>query len=155
VHPPGILLSDVRGKLHARGERMTRPREAVLRVLAADPRHLSAEEIVAAVAERDPAVHRASVYRTLDALGALGVVQHVHLSHGATTYHLVDDAQEHLHLQCVECGSIIDAPPGLLHEVAAELDKVYAFALDLGHVALSGRCAGCREPGPGAGPAGC
>jgi Fur family transcriptional regulator, ferric uptake regulator len=140
-------MSEVRVKLHARGERMTRPREVVLQVLAADPRHLSAEEVVVAVAERDPAVHRASVYRTLDALGALGVVQHVHLGHGATTYHLVDDAQEHLHLQCVGCGSITDAPPSLLRGVAADLDRTYAFALDLGHIALSGRCADCHEAG--------
>jgi Fur family transcriptional regulator, ferric uptake regulator len=142
-----VLMSDVRARLHDRGERMTRPRRAVLGVLVEDPEHLSAEEIVAAVAERDSSVHRATVYRTLEALGSLGVVQHVHLSHRATTYHLVTDDQDHLHLQCLDCGSITDAPSSLLGGVAAELDEKYAFALDLGHVALSGRCADCREAG--------
>jgi len=140
------LIDDVRALLHARGERMTRPRQAVLAVLARDPRrHLSAEQIVAAVAERDRSVHRASVYRNLEALADLGVVQHVHLSHGATAYHLVADGQDHPHLQCASCLTITDVPPDLLLGVATEVDDTYAFALDLGHVALSGRCSSCRR----------
>jgi Fur family ferric uptake transcriptional regulator len=143
--PAPSLLSEVRVKLHARGERMTRPRQAVLRVLAEDPRHLSAEEIVAAVARRDPSVHRASVYRTLEALAHLGVVQHVHLSHSATAYHLVTDHRDHLHLQCTSCGNITDVPTNLLRSTAEKLDETYHFALDLGHVALSGQCGNCRH----------
>lgn len=133
--------------LHARGERMTRPRRRVLEVLAEDPRHLSAEEIVTAVARRDPSVHRASVYRTLEALADLGVVQHVHLSHGATAHHLVTENRDHLHLQCSACGDITDVPPNLLLEVATQLNEKYAFALDLGHIALSGKCSSCRQLG--------
>lgn len=143
--PSAAFLSDIRGRLNARGERMTRPRQAVLGVLADDRRHLSAEEIVAVVADRDPSVHRASVYRTLEALTHLGVVQHVHLSHGPTVYHLVDGDAGHLHLQCTSCGGISDAPSVLLRQVAAELDHTYDFTLDLGHVALSGLCPTCRS----------
>ncbi len=143
--PASSLLGEVRAKLHARGERMTRPRQAVLGVLAEDPRHLSAEEIVAAVARQDPSVHRASVYRTLEALASLGVVQHVHLSHSATAYHLVTDHQDHLHLQCTLCGNITDVPTNLLRGAARQLNETYDFALDLGHVALSGQCRTCRR----------
>jgi Fur family ferric uptake transcriptional regulator len=141
---PSSLMLAVRSLLHARGERMTRPRQAVLEVLAADRGHLSAEEVVAAVAARDSAVHRASVYRTLDALTQLGVVQHVHLGHGATAYHLLADERDHVHLQCAGCHAIVDVPLLVLSDVADELDAEYGFALDLGHVALSGRCRACR-----------
>lgn len=142
--PTSPLMADVRAKLNARGERMTRPRQAVLAVLAEDRRHLSAEEVVVAVAHRDPAVHRASVYRTLDALADLGVVQHVHLSHGATAYHLVTEDRNHLHLQCTSCRSIADVPLTALFSAAAELDEEYGFAVNVGHVALSGTCSACR-----------
>jgi Fur family ferric uptake transcriptional regulator len=142
--PSAVFLSEIRNRLHARGERMTRPRQAVLGVLADDRGHLSAEEIVAVVAERDSSVHRASVYRTLEALTHLGVVQHVHVSHGPTVYHLVDGDSGHLHLQCTSCGDISDAPSTLLLGVAGELDQAYDFTLDLGHVALSGLCSTCR-----------
>ncbi len=135
---------EVRAKLHARGGRMTRPREAVLGVLAQDGRHLSAEEIVTAVAARDEAVHRTSVYRTLEALTGLGVVQHVHLSHGSTAYHLVQDDRDHLHLQCASCRAIQDVPLDVLLDAAGSIERAYGFRVDVGHVALSGWCTSCR-----------
>lgn len=144
----GLSLA-VRSKLHARGGRMTRPREAVLGVLAQDGRHLSAEEIVTAVAARDAAVHRTSVYRTLDALTHLGVVQHVHLSHGSTAYHLVADERDHLHLQCSACRSIQDVPLAAMIDAAGSIEQAYGFRVDVGHVALSGWCAACRAAGLG------
>lgn len=143
--PSASFLNEIRDRLNARGERMSRPRQAVLGVLADDRRHLCAEEIVAVVAERDSSVHRASVYRTLEALTHLGVVQHVHVSHGPTVYHLVDGDHGPLHLQCTSCGDISDAPSTLLLGVAGELDPTYDFILDLGHVALSGLCSACRR----------
>lgn len=130
--------------LNARGERMTRPRQAVLGVLVDDRSHLSAEAIVTAVAQRDASVHRASVYRTLNALVDLGIVQHVHLSHGATAYHLAEQDRNHLHLQCTACRSIADVPLNTMVEAAAEIDREYGFAVDVGHVALSGTCEACR-----------
>jgi len=97
---------------------------------------------VSAVAERDPGVHRASVYRTLETLSGLGVVQHVHVGHGTTAYHLAGD-EAHLHAQCGRCGAVIDLPASLLDEVAARVHREHGFRLDPSHVALSGTCERC------------
>lgn len=123
---------------------MTGPRRAVITALARRGGHSSAEEVVAAVAGVDASVHRASVYRTLDALSALGVVQHVHVGHGGTAYHLVAELGPHLHAQCRACGAVYDLPLDLLDDVAAILERRYAFVLDAGHIALSGTCRHCR-----------
>lgn len=123
---------------------MTGPRRAVLSVLAGHDGHLGAEEIVEAVAAVDPAVHRASVYRALEALSSLGVVQHVHVGHGGTAYHLLEP-QEHLHAQCRRCAAIIDLPADLLDDVSDALETAYAFVLEPGHVALSGLCRHCAD----------
>lgn len=139
----GDVLAEVAGLLRARGERMTGPRRAVLSVLARQTDHVSADALVTLVAEQDPGVHRASVYRTLDALSDLGVVQHVHVGHGATTYHLVRPDDRHLHAHCRVCGSVRDLPSDLLDDVAAALARKYGFVLDAGHVALSGTCRRC------------
>lgn len=128
--------------LRARGDRMTAPRRAVLTVLATQEEHLTADQVVSAVSARDPAVHRASVYRTLDTLTALGVVQHVHVGHGTTTYQLAV-GEPHLHAQCQQCGTVLDLPATLLDGVAARLLDDHGFTLDGAHVALSGRCAQC------------
>jgi Fe2+ or Zn2+ uptake regulation protein len=121
---------------------MTGPRRAVLSALAAQHEHLTADQVVTSVAERDPGVHRASVYRTLETLSALGVVQHVHVGHGTTTYHLAGD-EAHLHAQCGRCGAVIDLPASLLDDVAALVRSQHGFQLDPSHVALSGTCARC------------
>lgn len=136
-------MDSVAALLRAKGERMTAPRRAVLAALSGSAGHLSLEEVVAAVADTAPSVHRASVYRTLVALSDLGVVQHVHLGHGATAYHLVGADGPHLHAQCRRCGAIQDLPNDLLSEVARRMGATHSFELDATHVALSGLCAEC------------
>ncbi|GAA4353418.1 Fur family transcriptional regulator [Angustibacter luteus] len=130
--------------LRARGDRMTGPRRVVITALAARRAHLTADQVVSAVAEQDASVHRASVYRTLETLSQLGVVQHVHVGHGTTTYHLAG-TEAHLHAQCESCGTVLDLSGALLDEVAAQVLAEHGFALDPSHVALSGSCADCRE----------
>ena len=65
---------------------------------------------MAAVARLDPRVHRASVYRALDVLRDLGVLEHVHLGHGGTVHHLVAEPEAHGHGQCHRCGALVDLP---------------------------------------------
>jgi Fe2+ or Zn2+ uptake regulation protein len=147
VNEGSALLDAVAALLRSKGERMTAPRRAVLTALSSSSGHLSMEEVVAAVAESAPSVHRASVYRTLVALSELGVVQHVHLGHGATAYHLTGAEGPHLHAQCRRCGAIQDLPNDLLSEVARRMGAVHGFELDATHVALSGLCAECAAAG--------
>lgn len=139
------VLADVADRLRADGERMTRPRRAVLTALAAQHTHVTVDALVEAVAAVDARVHRASVYRTLDTLTALGVVQHIHLGHGPTAYHLVGAGGEHLHAQCRSCGAIVDLPPELLDDVTARVRDRTGFVLDATHVAMSGQCAACAQ----------
>jgi Fur family transcriptional regulator, ferric uptake regulator len=135
--------------LRSRGDRMTGPRRAVITALAGrqGSAHLTPEQVVLAVAQVDPTVHRASVYRALEVLSSLSVVQHVHLGHGTTAYHLAAP-HEHLHAHCVVCGRVIDLPATLLDDVARQVADQHGFVLDPSHVALSGTCASCRTDPP-------
>jgi Fur family ferric uptake transcriptional regulator len=139
------MIDVVTARLRARGERMTGPRRAVVSALAAQTSHVTAEELVGVVAAVDPRVHRASVYRSLEALTALGVVQHIHVGHGPTAYHLVGAIGVHPHAQCRTCGTLVDLPAGLLDDVAARLRAETGFTLDATHMALSGQCATCAQ----------
>ncbi len=128
--------------LRRHGERVTEPRRAVLKALCSLPDHPTAEEVVAAVESSPADVHRATVYRTLETLRALGIVTHVHVGHGGTAYHLTE--APHLHAQCHTCAAVVDVPDDVLDEVRATLLDVAGFELDPSHVALSGLCASCR-----------
>jgi Fur family ferric uptake transcriptional regulator len=117
----------------------------VLEVIGETSDHLSADEIAVAVADRASDVHRATVFRTLERLVSLGIVAHVHLPHGATTYHLREPHERmHLHLLCRSCGEVFDVEAGLLDDVKARVVASSGFELEPDHTALSGHCADCR-----------
>lgn len=142
--------------LRAAGERVTPARYAVLRVLdAADlsDEHLTAEQIGTRVAEAEPSVHRATVYRCLTSLVESGVVSHVHLGGSAAVYHLAGERLTaatgvgHAHVQCSSCGRVIDVPHDTLEPVAARLRDELGFELDTTHAALLGTCRDCTREG--------
>ena len=126
------------------GGRVTTARRAVLSALLEEARrHVSAEELAAAVHAQDPAVHLSTVYRTLDALEQLGVVTHVHLGHGRAIYHLTDEL--HHHAVCEACGDVLQLPDSIFGDVSTTLRDSWGFALDAHHFALVGRCEACAR----------
>jgi Fur family ferric uptake transcriptional regulator len=134
--------------LRARGDRVTASRRAVVEALVSGDHHVTAEDIVTQVAERgggDADAHRATVYRTLDRLQELGVVRHVHLGHGPSTYHLDghDGGDPHHHAVCSSCGRVVEIPMEALDDLAARLRSSHGFELAPQHFALTGRCAAC------------
>ncbi|MFV0524115.1 MAG: Fur family transcriptional regulator [Acidimicrobiales bacterium] len=138
----------VREQLRALGQRWTPARAAVLDVIGSTDAHLSADQISHAVSEHLPDVHRATVFRVLDRMVELGVIAHVHLPHGATTYHLrTHNDPMHLHVRCRTCERVFDVDPDVLDDAARDLADSIGFQLDADHVALSGRCQDCStEP---------
>jgi Fur family ferric uptake transcriptional regulator len=133
-------------RLRERGERVTPARLAVVEVLAGTEEHLSAEQIGERAEELRPGIHRATVYRALDALGELGLVTHVHLGRAGTTYHLAGDLVPlHLHLRCSECGTVVDVAGDILEPVRRKLQRELGFQLVPEQVALIGLCAECAR----------
>ena len=133
-------------RLRQQDHRITVARRAVIETLARQDGHPNAVEISAEVERRYPGVHLATVYRTLDVLTVLGVVTHVHMSHGAAAYHLTGtgSGKEHLHAQCRICGRVFDLPANMLDQIRGRLATDNDFDLDPNHVALSGACRGCK-----------
>jgi len=105
--------------------------------------HATPEQICTQVQQAAPAVNITTIYRSLDLLERIGLVRHTHLGHGAPTYS--EQEHQHLHLVCHSCGRVTESPTDLMDGLAARLLAESDFALDPSHVALSGRCGGCRE----------
>lgn len=130
-------------RLRAEGGRVTTARRAVLAALLEPPGgHLTAEDLAARVQDLHPDVHLSTIYRTLESLEEVGLVSHVHLGHGPSTYHLTD--RPHHHAVCRVCGAVFELPEGTLDSVDRRLRHEYDFALEVQHFALVGRCAACR-----------
>jgi Fur family ferric uptake transcriptional regulator len=140
----GTATEGILALLRAAGGRVTSTRRATIEVLVAGGahRHLSAEEIADEVRARLPDVAESTIYRTLTALEELGVVTHVHLGHGPSTFHLA--GQAHHHLVCRLCGAVIEVPSYEFTAMSRRLRDVYGFSVSEEHFAISGECPTCR-----------
>jgi Fur family ferric uptake transcriptional regulator len=130
-------------ELRARGYRLTPQRQLVLEAVG-ELGHATPEEIVAAVRRTATGVNISTVYRTLELLEELGLVQHTHLGHGAPTYSVASD-DEHVHLVCRDCGAVDEVDSAVVEDVVRRLSAERGFSVDVGHFAVFGRCKGCTS----------
>ena len=134
--PVGPAADDLADRLRSRGLRVTPQRGQVLDAVRALG-HATPEQICESV----PGVDVTTVYRTLELLEELGLVRHAHLGHGAPSYRPAED--EHIHIVCHSCGSVVDAEPQLVDQLAADLERERGFVVDRAHFTVFGRCQGC------------
>jgi Fur family transcriptional regulator, ferric uptake regulator len=135
-------VESIVSQLASAGRRRTAPRQAIVETLVRSGGHVTADEVAAEVQERFPSVNISTVYRTLETLEELGVIDHVHLGHGRAVYHLV--AEEHQHLVCESCESVEELPLAKLRPLIKAIERDHGFQVDRRHFAIVGLCRRCR-----------
>jgi Fur family ferric uptake transcriptional regulator len=137
-HHAPASAPDLATALRTRGLRLTAQRRQVLDAVRRLG-HATPEQISEAVHDVDVT----TVYRNLELLEELGLVRHAHLGHGAPAYRPAED--DHVHVVCHACGSVVDAPGDLVDALEQRLHDERGFALDRSHFTVFGRCANCDE----------
>jgi Fe2+ or Zn2+ uptake regulation protein len=129
--------------LHDRGQRVTPQRLVINRALRELDRHVTAEEVLAAVADRLPNVSLPTVYSTLDLFEELGLVHRIGVSQGALLY---DPRPEpHDHMVCDNCGKVEDLQAGVELDRALFRAKRGGFRPRRAEVRINGLCADCAR----------
>ncbi len=127
------------------GHRSGGARRAVIESLAAQDCCRSAQEIFDQLRDEGRAVGIASVYRVLDLLVSLGLVQRLDLGGGVARYEpAMPGGEHHHHVVCVDCG---DVRPFEDRALEAALEGAAARAsleVDGHDVVLWGRCEDCQ-----------
>lgn len=139
----GLRVTETLALLAERGMRRTAARQAILEALFAAGGHVTADDLASLVQKRFPSVDVSTVYRTIDVLEELGVVDHVHLAHSPAVYHLAED--DHQHLVCEHCGRIEELPAERLRPFLRMLKGEFGFEVPRRHFAIVGICASCTE----------
>jgi Fur family ferric uptake transcriptional regulator len=140
------------GRFVAGGYRPTLARQAILQVIAKTPGLLSAQEIFPSVRKIYPRVGLATVYRTLDILTRMGVLNRFDFGDGQSRYELItgDNADHHHHLICVGCGRIIDCSDfdekeyRFIEKLEKELAERHNFRINSHQIHFYGLCEKCR-----------
>jgi Fur family ferric uptake transcriptional regulator len=136
-------VDEILERLRRHGGRVTTPRRVILdAMLTADDHHLVAADIVATVRQQHPDFYESTVYRTLDRLVELQIVDRIQLGQGPAVFHL--SHRPHQHLVCDQCGAVSEADPDLLDEVAEVLEGDQGFLVNPTTTTLHGLCAACR-----------
>lgn len=139
------MSEELAARLREQGYRLTPQRQLVLRAVE-KLGHATPDEVLAEVHAQSSAVNVSTIYRTLEVLEELGLVRHAHLSDRAPTYHSVSD-HEHFHLVCRNCHKVVSVDPEVVAPLAERLEREQGFVLDVGHLAVFGRCTNCDEHG--------
>jgi Fur family ferric uptake transcriptional regulator len=142
VTAAGPAWGDVRDQLRARGLRWTPQRRTLIEVLSKADGHVTGAELVDRCRAIDPETIPSTVYRTLDVLEELGLLRHSHGADGREEFHVLPSAI-HGHLHCNGCGTTWEIDADEARSLVDALEHRRAFAVDVSHLSIAGRCAEC------------
>ncbi len=129
-------------QLHAQGYRLTPQRHLILDIVRKTRTHVTPEQIYAAVHQQNPAISRATIYRTLDFLCEQRLIHALHW--GDQTYYEIAGDEPHHHLICRQCNAVEQIDHTMLALMIEAIDRQHHFRVDMDHVALFGLCRKCR-----------
>ncbi|MFN0070481.1 MAG: Fur family transcriptional regulator [Chloroflexota bacterium] len=138
-HRATVILDRIAGQ----GHRLTGPRQALVQILATRDHHFSAQEAWEEVQANGLEIGRATVFRTLDLLTELGILDRVHAGDGCHRY-VVCEPVHHHHAMCTDCGRVQPFEGAEVESQIRTLAEAMGFSVITHHLELIGRCAECR-----------
>lgn len=133
--------------LKDKGLKLTTQRKNVLEVLQdQEGSHLTAEEIYDFVKEKCPEIGLATVYRTIQLLNELKLIDKLNLDDGFIRYEIgkYNDDHHHHHLICEVCGDVIEVEDDLMESIEEEFNEKYNFMVTDHKVKFYGICGNCK-----------
>jgi Fe2+ or Zn2+ uptake regulation protein len=97
--------------------------------------------------QKQPAIDRATVYRTLELLKKLRLIDELDLMHlkGEKHYYEVKTRRDHIHLACFRCGRIEEVSSVLFERLKEQVAKQSGFEIKVTRLEVGGLCRHCRN----------
>lgn len=147
MSPPDTKwIEDARQLLRESGRRSGGARAEVIEQISREHCAVSADQLASALAERGRRVGTASLYRALEALEEINLVQRVEIGDGNARWERIGagtGAHHHHHLICRTCGQIVPFEDDGLEAALETLSAGAGFTVDSHDVTLHGRCSSC------------
>ena len=132
------LVEQILDTLEERGYRSTAPRRSVVRAVAEQQRHFTADGLYREL----PNLGRATIFRSLKILVETGVLCRVLLEDGDLHYQLSHHGHHH-HLLCVDCGSSQDLRGCDIEDVLVSTSALHGFEISGHWLEVYGKCQAC------------
>jgi Fur family ferric uptake transcriptional regulator len=139
------ILTSWQESLHHHGYRMTRPRRLVMEIIASSPTALSPQEIYQISLQEDQSLGIASVYRTVEMLEKLNLVQQVHEPGGCHGIWPALEGHKH-YLICRDCGRMEIIPGNEnIDGYIRRVEDQTGYQVDDHWLQLFGHCGECEH----------
>ncbi len=133
--------------LREAGHKASAPRSAVLALIGSQSCVLTAREMADELRDRGHAVGVATVYRTLELLTSMNLVQRLDVGGGSARYEpaMPDGEHHHHHLVCDSCGRVTPFSDERLEQAIHDLGDRVDYRVGAHDVVLRGTCPACAR----------
>lgn len=142
-----MTVDILKQRLQSRQYKLTKQRRTVLDVFLEHPgEHLSAEDVYGLLRAQSMDIGLATVYRSLELLAELGILQRMEFGDGCSRYEvgtMTPDEHQHHHMICLKCGKVAEFPDDLLDELEAKIERQSGFKVSDHQVKFFGVCQAC------------
>ncbi len=145
VEGTATLYARLEAYMAKKGLRSTAQRRVIAEAFFDGPHHITIEELLARVRQRDPHVGYATVYRTLKLFTECGLAQERDFGDGRTRYELSDESADHHHdhLICLVCSTVIEFHDDKIETLQAKVARRFGFRAERHKHEIYGTCSTC------------
>ena len=133
--------------LSSKGIRITRQRRVLIQVMDNADQHLAAGAILERAQKIDPRIHRVTVYRTLDMLKRIGLIDELDLLHirGDQHYYESHGPRDHIHVACLRCGKVREVESRLFEQLKRQIENDCQIKITVTRTEIGGYCSDCQS----------
>ncbi|MFC1901233.1 Fur family transcriptional regulator [Chloroflexota bacterium] len=130
--------------LNTAGLRSTNQRALILDIIRQGDGHLDADEVFRRARIKQSRISLSTVYRTLQKLKQLGLVEELHFDETHHHYE-IKSPTEHHHLVCQGCGRVIEFEYPLSRIVKRDVPEAKDFEITHSAIQITGYCTACQK----------
>lgn len=138
--------NDYVATMRKKGYRVTPQRLTVLDAVCDVGGHATIGQIYQRAKELDPLIDQSTIYRALDVLCKVGLVNVAEIGEAGKVYEIAEPTPHH-HLICQQCGATLQFDHQLVQPFLKHLEEQLGFTVTDEHLTLHGICAACAKTG--------
>jgi Fe2+ or Zn2+ uptake regulation protein len=139
-----VELTPLLAAMDRAGYRLTNPRRALAQLVADQDGHFTAADLVAQGRSRRLGIGRATIFRTLEVMTEVGVVERLDLPNGEHAYVGCEPVHHH-HVICARCARTTKVEDCGMSVVAREVARRTGYRIDEHRLELFGLCPACQR----------
>lgn len=140
------IASPLSSVVASRGVRLTRQRRLLLELIEGAEGHVQPSELLRQAQERDPGIDRATVYRTLNLLKSIGLIDELDLLHleGHEHYYELKSRTGHAHVGCLRCGKILEFESDAQSRLSRDIERATGWKVGSARIEVAAVCPECQ-----------